>query len=276
MVTEEYPELLFNNDIKIKISGCMNSCGQHSLAQIGFHGSSFKNGTAVVPALQLVLGGGVVGNGEGRISEKIIKIPSKRGPAVLRTLLDDFEKNTVEGEYFNNYYDKKGKDYFYQLLKVHADNSTLVPEEYIDWGHTEQFKTEIGVGECAGVMIDLVSTLLFEAEEKLDSAINTLDEGLVADSIYHSYAAIISGAKAILLGKGLKTNTQYDIINDFEKHFTATSEIKMDRSFKEFALQINQHEPSKQFALKYLDDAKEFIKQITVLREVQQKEGTLK
>ena len=155
VVKEEFPELLFNNDIKIKISGCMNSCGQHSLAQIGFHGSSFKNGTAVVPALQLVLGGGVVGNGEGRISDKIIKVPSKRGPAVLRTLLVDFEKNAVEGEYFNNYYDKQGKDYFYQLLKPHADNSTLTPEEYLDWGHTEEFNTEIGVGECAG---DLVFT----------------------------------------------------------------------------------------------------------------------
>ena len=267
VVKEEYPELLFNNDIKIKISGCMNSCGQHSLAQIGFHGSSFKNGTAVVPALQLVLGGGVVGNGEGRISEKIIKVPSKRGPAVLRTLLDDFEKNAVEGEYYNNYYDKKGKDYFYQLLKPHADNSTLVPEEYIDWGHSEVFKTEIGVGECAGVMIDLVATLIFEAEEKLDWAENSFNESLFADSIYHSYATIISGAKALLLGKSLKTNTQHDIINDFEKHFVATEEIKLEETFKEFVLQINKQEPSKQFAESYLKDAKGFIKQVSELRE---------
>jgi sulfite reductase (ferredoxin) len=267
VVKEEYPELLFNNDIKIKISGCMNSCGQHSLAQIGFHGSSFKNGKAVVPALQVVLGGGVVGNGEGRISEKIIKVPSKRGPAVLRTLLDDFEKNAVEGEYFNNYYDKKGKDYFYQLLKPHADNSTLLPEEYIDWGHSEQFKTEIGVGECAGVMIDLVATLIFEAEEKLDWAENAFAEELFADSIYHSYATIISGAKALLLDKSLKTNTQHDIIVDFDTHFIATAEIVIDGSFKEFVLQINQNEPSKQFALKYLNDAKQFIKQTKQLRE---------
>ncbi len=47
VIKEEFPELLFNNDIKIKISGCMNSCGQHALAQIGFHGSSFKNGSLV-------------------------------------------------------------------------------------------------------------------------------------------------------------------------------------------------------------------------------------
>jgi len=267
VVKEEFPELLFNNDIKIKISGCMNSCGQHSLAQIGFHGSSFKNGTAVVPALQLVLGGGIVGNGEGRISEKIIKVPSKRGPAVLRTLLIDFEKNAVEGEYFNNYYDKQGKDYFYQLLKPHADNSTLLPEDYLDWGHTEEFKTEIGVGECAGVMIDLVATLLFEAEEKLDWAENSFNESLFADSIYHSYATIISGAKALLIGKSLKTNTQNDIINDFDKHFVDTSEINIDGTFRAFVLQINKNEPSKQFAEEYLKAAKDFIKQASLLRE---------
>ena len=276
VVKEEFPELLFNNDIKIKISGCMNSCGQHSLAQIGFHGSSFKNGTAVVPALQLVLGGGVVGNGEGRISDKIIKVPSKRGPAVLRTLLVDFEKNAVEGEYFNNYYDKQGKDYFYQLLKPHADNSTLTPEEYLDWGHTEEFKTEIGVGECAGVMIDLVATLIFEAEEKLDWAENSFNENLFADSIYHSYATIISGAKALLLGKSLKTNTQNDIINDFDKHFVDTSEINVNGTFREFVLQINKKEASKEFAEKFLKEAKEFIKQASALREMQLQEETTK
>ncbi len=268
VVNEEYPELLFNNDIKIKISGCMNSCGQHALAQIGFHGSSFKNGSNVVPALQLVLGGGVLGNGEGRIADKIIKVPSKRGPAVLRTLLDDFEKNAVEGEYFNTYYDKQGKDYFYQLLKPHADNSTLVADDYIDWGHTEQFKTEIGVGECAGVLIDLVATLIFEAEEKLDWAKTSLADGLYADSIYHSYAAIISTAKALLLDRSVPTNTHHGIINDFEKHYFETNEIRLNKTFKEFVLQINQNEPSNEFAENYLKEALDFIEQAKKLRTI--------
>ena len=267
VVKDEYPELLFNKDIKIKISGCMNSCGQHSLAQIGFHGSSFKNGTAVVPALQLVLGGGIVGNGEGRISEKIIKVPSKRGPAVLRTLLDDFENNALEGEYFNNYYDKKGKDYFYHLLKPHADNSTLMPEEYIDWGHSEQFKTEIGVGECAGVMIDLVATLIFEAEEKMDSSEIAYGDGFYADSIYLSYATLISIAKALLLGKGIPTNTHHGIINDFDKYFVETATIKIQGSFKDFILQINQNDPTMQFSEKYLNETKKFLTQVKELRK---------
>lgn len=269
VVKEEFPELLFNNDIKIKISGCMNSCGQHALAQIGFHGSSFKNGTAVVPALQLVLGGGTLGNGEGRIADKIIKIPSKRGPAVLRTLLQDFEKHAAEGEYFNAYYDKQGKDYFYQLLKPHADNSTLVADELIDWGHTEAFKTDIGVGECAGVLIDLVATLIFEAEEKRDWAKRSLEEQFYGDSIYHSYATIISVAKALLLGKGLPTNTHQGIISDFDKYFVELSEIEVEGGFKDFALQINKNEPSEKFASNYFKDASAFLERAKQLREEQ-------
>ncbi len=269
VIKEEFPELLFNNDIKIKISGCMNSCGQHALAQIGFHGSSFKNGSLVVPALQLVLGGGVLGNGEGRIAEKIIKVPSKRGPEVLRTLLIDFEKNAVEGEYFNTYYDKKGKDYFYQLLKPHADNTTLVADDYIDWGHSEQFKTEIGVGECAGVLIDFVATLIFEAEEKLDWAKSSFDDELFADSIYHSYAAIINAAKALLLDKSVLTNTHHGIINDFDIQYVDSNEIKLSSTFKEFVLQINQNEPSKQFAKIYLGEAIDFIQQAKEIRNKQ-------
>jgi sulfite reductase (ferredoxin) len=186
VIYNEFPDLIYDRDIKIKISGCMNSCGQHGLAQIGFHGSSFKVGTNVVPALQVLLGGGTLGDGKGRIAEKVIKVASKRAPDVLRSLFNDFEKNASDGEYFNSYYDRKGKDYFYQLLKPIGDNSNLTEDEFYDWGSEERFKTEIGVGECAGVIIDLVQTLFFEAEEKLAWSAEAFDNKQFGDSIYYS------------------------------------------------------------------------------------------
>ena len=67
VIEEEYPEFLYNKDIAIKISGCMNSCGQHGMASIGFHGSSLKAKGQVLPALQVLIGGGVMGSGDGRI-----------------------------------------------------------------------------------------------------------------------------------------------------------------------------------------------------------------
>ncbi len=257
VIGEEYPDLVYNHDIKIKISGCMNSCGQHSLAQIGFHGSSIKVEKGIVPALVVLLGGGATGNGHGRVSEKIIKVPSKRGPDVLRYLLNDLAANAVEGEYFNSYFDRRGKDYFYQLLKSLGDTTALSDTDFIDWGQEEKFSTAIGVGECAGVMIDLVATLIFEAEEKLDNALAALEGARYADSIYHSYAAFIHTAKALLLGKEINHSTHHGILGDFDKHFEGA--FSPAKGFKETALQINKEEPSADFARTYFLQAKKFI-----------------
>lgn len=275
VIQNEYSDLLYDKNIKIKISGCMNSCGQHSLAHIGFHGSSLKAGANVIPALQVLLGGGVVGNGEGRISDKVIKVPSKRGPAVLREILNDYEKNVFENETFNQYFDRQGNNYFFQLLKSHADLSTLSENEFVDWGSDERYKTTVGVGECAGVQIDLVTTLLYEAEEKIEWAKISFEENLFADSIYHSYSAFVQGAKALLLTKGVHSNSQHSIITEFEKHFILAVEFPFEKDFRELVLSINKNEPTKQFAKHYFNEANEFLNQAKTLREDLLKQETL-
>ncbi|MFN3342632.1 MAG: HEPN domain-containing protein [Flavobacteriales bacterium] len=267
VIKSEYPELIHNNDIKIRISGCMNSCGQHTIANIGFHGSTLKSGQLVVPALQVLLGGGPLGNGEGKISDKVIKIPAKRGPAVLRTLLNDYEKHSEEQEYFNTYYERKGENYFYDLLKPLASTETILPEELIDWGHDENYKQAIGVGECAGIAIDLVATMLFETEEKLLSAKESFEEGRFADSIYFSYSTLVSGAKAWLVNHGIKTNSQHGIIKDFEIHTEDT--FFPGQSFSSIAFAIRDREPDQSFAASYLEQALQFFDQLKQLRQLQ-------
>ncbi|MBI4931118.1 MAG: HEPN domain-containing protein [Bacteroidetes bacterium] len=267
VIQNEYSDLLYDKNIKIKISGCMNSCGQHSLAHIGFHGSSLKAGTHIIPALQVLLGGGVIGNGEGRISDKVIKIPSKRGPAVLREILNDYEKNSSENETFNQYFDRQGNNYFFRLLRSHADLSTIADDEYKDWGYEENYKLSVGVGECMGVQIDLVATLLFEAEEKIEWAKISLEENLFADSVYHSYSAFVQGAKALLLTNQIQTNSQHSILVEFENHFAPSVGFSYEKSFKETVLQINSNEPTKQFAEKYYTEAKDFLNKAKELRE---------
>jgi sulfite reductase (ferredoxin) len=260
VITDEFPDLIYNKDIKIKISGCMNSCGQHGIASIGFHGSSMKSGGKVLPALQVLLGGGIVGDGVGRVADKVVKVPSKRGPDVLRTLLHDYEINGQENELFNDYYDRQGEKYFYTLLKPLADLTTLSELDFVDWGKAEDYATAIGVGECAGVVIDLVATLLYEAEEKLGWSTESLDAGAYADGIYHAYTSFIQGAKALLLGEGVSCNTQNGIMNDFEKHFVETGKLAAG-GFKSLVLQINEHEPTETFARQYFAQAKAFYDQ---------------
>ena len=268
VIEQEYPELIKNNDLHIKISGCPNSCGQHAIASIGFHGSSLRNkvNKKTLPAVQVLLGGGLGRDGDGFIAEKVIKVPSKRTPDVLRVLFNDYEENANEGEYYYDYFRRQGKDYFYQLLKFLADLDTLKPTDYIDWGKEEQFEVETEVGECAGVIIDLFSTLMYDAEEKFQWAVETFESGNIADSIYHTYNVFINAAKALLIDKGISVNTQVSVMSAFEEEFGGDFKSLTNGTFKDFVLKINQNEPSAAFANAYRDDAAKFLERV---KEVQ-------
>ncbi len=279
VINQEFPEMIYNQDIKIKISGCMNGCGQHNASNIGFHGSSIKNGKLVLPAIQVLLGGGYSGDGIGLIGDKIIKLPTKRGPEAMRVLFKDFEENAMEGEYYNQYYLRQTKNYFYQLLKPLADLKSVVDGDYRDWDHDEIFKTEIGVGECASVLIDLVGTTLIEANEKLALAKENFESKVWADSIYHAYNVLITSAKALLMTTEVSTNTQYGIINDFETNFGSAFKYKIptefqvadseETPFKSLVFSINKFEASEAFASYFITSATALLEFVNEYREKQ-------
>jgi sulfite reductase (ferredoxin) len=266
VIEEEFPEFLYNKELTIKISGCMNSCGQHGMASIGFHGSSLKAKGQILPALQVLIGGGVLGSGEGRIADKVLKVPSKRGPDVIRVVLNDYKTNATNGETFLNYSRRNGERYYYDLLKPLASLETLLAEDYIDWGQEEKFATAIGVGECAGVMIDLISTLIMEAEEKIAASEDCLSNSKWADGIYNAYAAQIHTAKALLLQQGVQCNTQHGILKDFDTHFSDKG-LYIPGGFKTAVMYMNDVPPSEAFAYEYLQQAKRFIEFAKVFRE---------
>ncbi|MEM9992185.1 MAG: nitrite/sulfite reductase, partial [Bacteroidota bacterium] len=199
VLQREYPELVDERNIKIKISGCMNSCGQHMAANIGFHGSSITKKALVVPAMQVVIGGGVSPEGEGFVAQKVSKVPTKKVPDVVRYLLDDYSEHAEENEYFNNYFYRKGKPYFYKLLKPLTGTDELEGTDFFDWGQDYAFKPQVGVGECAGVTLDVVGTIIQDAYDKVELAKEAMAAKAYGDSIYHSYTAFVVGAKAMLL-----------------------------------------------------------------------------
>jgi len=268
VIKTEYPKYISNPDVIIKISGCMNACGQHNMANIGFQGMSIRTKDKLVaPALQVLLGGGNDGNGNGRFADKVVKVPSRRGPEALRLILDDFERNG-NGNPFADYYEEKGEHYFYDFLKPLTDIDNLTQEDFVDWGTTEKYKKEIGIGECAGVVIDLIATLLFESEEKIQNAEATLIEEKWAASIYHSYASMVNSAKALLTAEKTKTNTHASIIKDFDEKFVATGRISLKQGFEEMVLQLNKNKPSEEFAKLYLADAKGFLDTVASFRKL--------
>jgi len=272
VVREEFPNFVFNQDIKIKISGCPNSCGQHGLAGIGFHGSTIKDKQGkVIPALVVLLGGGKTGDGNGIISDKLIKIPSRRGPDAIRILLTDYEHNALEGEYFHDYFQRLGRNHFYTLLKPLSDVTTVSPVEYIDWGQDNNFVLHTAVGECAGVMIDLISTLLYESEEKLAWANESAASGSYADAIYHVYSMYINTAKALLLTRDVKPSTQVATLKDYQTHFVDTGVLPFGDNFQEWVLRMNKQEPSKEFFDSYYGRATRFLDEVFEYRSESRK-----
>lgn len=265
VLTAEYPQYLNNREIEIKISGCMNACGQHNMSAIGFQGMSINSGKLVAPALQVLLGGGRLGNGAGRFADKVIKVPSRRGPDALRTILNDFDANG-SGQKFLDYYDTKGEKYFYEILKPYADVTNLTEADFVDWGNADNYVKAVGVGECAGVVIDLVATLLFEAKEKLILAQESFDEKKWSDAIYHAYAGFVNGAKALLLSENQKTNHHAGIVDLFDTVFIENNKIELNSTFKDLVYQINKNEPSEAFAKDYIAQAVVFFDKIETFR----------
>ncbi|WP_348824341.1 nitrite reductase [Flavobacterium aestuarii] len=258
VIKAEYPQYSNNQEIEIKISGCMNACGQHNMSAIGFQGMSINSGKLVAPALQVLLGGGRLGNGEGRFADKVIKVPSRRGPDALRTILNDFDTNG-NGQRFLDYYDAKGEKYFYEILKPYADVTNLTEADFVDWGNADNYVKAVGVGECAGVVIDLVATLLLEAKDKLTFAQESFDEGKWSDAIYHTYAGFVNGAKALLLSENEKTNNHAGIVDLFDTVFVETKKIELATTFRELVYQINAVSPSEAFAKQYIQEGIAFF-----------------
>ena len=139
--------------IHIKASGCPNSCGQHHVANIGFHGAVMKGGGGQVPAYELFIAGQST-EGPVRVGNRIrARVPAKRAPEALEMILDHYKANRNNGEEFNEFVDRIGtqpyEDMFtpWKLEIGPLDRENI--DAYMDWGKTVLYKLERGEGECA-------------------------------------------------------------------------------------------------------------------------------
>lgn len=139
-------------DITIKISGCTNSCGQHHIANIGFHGASKNVDGRAVPHYQLMIGGYTAPGGVAVFGKRIAQIPAKRAPEATKAVLDAFKSQKGVSETFLQWADRVGVP---QLKAIVAPFTTVPafdqdPKMYEDLGDPGKlFKVEMGKGECA-------------------------------------------------------------------------------------------------------------------------------
>jgi sulfite reductase beta subunit-like hemoprotein len=133
--------------LRIKISGCPNSCGHHHIADIGFYGNVRKVGERQAPYYQLLLGGKVNADGV-RFARQIMAVPARPIPAIIRELLAFYQTDRQPAETFSAWVsrtpDKAIKDQLQPLVDVTAASEDL----FVDWGDTEIYSLKLGRGEC--------------------------------------------------------------------------------------------------------------------------------
>jgi sulfite reductase (ferredoxin) len=136
--------------LDIKISGCPNSCGQHHVAALGFHGTLRRVDGKTIPEYQLHLGGGI-DLGGASFGRQVVKLPARRVPEAVAQLLALYEKEKREGEaalaFFRRVDAEAVKAHLLPLSEF--DPATAKPEEYLDHGDDQPFVVAIGAGECA-------------------------------------------------------------------------------------------------------------------------------
>jgi sulfite reductase beta subunit-like hemoprotein len=133
--------------LRIKISGCPNSCGHHHIADIGFYGNVRKVGDQQAPYYQLLLGGKVNADGV-RFARQIMSVPARPIPAIIRELLAFYQSDRQAAESFSAWVsrmpDKAIKERLHPLAEVNITTEDL----FVDWGDTETYSLKLGRGEC--------------------------------------------------------------------------------------------------------------------------------
>lgn len=137
--------------LRINISGCMNSCGQHHVADIGFFGAERRAHGVALPGYQMQLGGHV-GAEQIHFGERAMRIPAKNGPEAVIRVVRRFVNERAAGEAFRGWLDrvggaKKVAEGLRDLDDVAAPADA--PELYIDWDESAPFAVELGASECA-------------------------------------------------------------------------------------------------------------------------------
>jgi sulfite reductase (ferredoxin) len=211
--------------LRIKISGCFNSCGQHHVADLGFYGVSRNKNGYTVPHFQVMLGG-EWSNNAGAYGLAIGAVPSKRIPETVDRITGRYRDERLPGETFQTFIKRIGK----AECKKMIEEFTAVPthEEdasfYSDWGDPREFSLgDIGVGECAGEVVYPVDFELVACEREVFEAQLQLDGGNIAKAARMAYESMLHGAQSLLKFKFLiAPEAPGKIVEDFRTQFYDT------------------------------------------------------
>jgi sulfite reductase (ferredoxin) len=260
-------------DIRIKVSGCFNSCGQQMVAEIGFYGSNRLVDRHRVPHFHLILGG-EWDNNAIQYGQSLGVIPSKRIPEVVEFLVEKYLRERQNGENFPQFVNRVGK----KEIKDQVQPFTKVPAYavdksfYVDWGDAREYTIgDIGVGECAGEVVSLTDfgvaaadSIYFDATLLLEGNSNN---GNVQQAADKALEAMLSAAQALLKVQNVDISKDPAVIVSEFRYYFYDTELFFDPFVKgKFAQYLfnayeQRNEPMK------LDQARQLIEEARLFIE---------
>jgi len=136
--------------VRVNISGCTNSCGQHHISDIGFFGLERRAHGRPAPGYQMLLGGHV-GQMEIEFGSKAAKVPAKAASAAVVRVVSRYADEREPGEAFRAWLDRAGGaakvGESLRDLDVFPDPEEA-PDFYVDFDETGPYEAEVGRGEC--------------------------------------------------------------------------------------------------------------------------------
>ena len=212
-------------NLRIKVSGCFNSCGQHHIADIGFYGINRNVKGFQVPHFQVILGGKFHDNA-GEYGVAIGAVPSKRIPEAVLSITEYYVRQRLKDERFQDFVARVGKKAIKDLL----DDLTKIPAHdvdrsyYSDWGDPREFTlADMGVGECAGEVVSQAEFTLAASERELFEAQLLLDAGHSHHAVKAAYASMVRAAQGLVKDQNpaISENDE-QIIAEFTRRFYDT------------------------------------------------------
>jgi sulfite reductase (ferredoxin) len=194
---------------EIRLSGCPNNCGNHSLATLGFEGRARRQDGRLMPCYNVLVGGHVV-EGEARLAERIDVLPARAVPAFVADVL---KLGLIRAQ------DLK------PLVEKHGQLPAPIPENYfVDWGQDKPFTLAgRGPGECGAGVLDIVRADLDEATECLARA-----KATTTASDRDLRSAILATARALLPLFGVETRKDADLAAPVAQHLVAPGWVSAD------------------------------------------------
>lgn len=137
--------------VRINISGCTNSCGQHHASDIGFFGAERRAHGKSAPGYQMLLGG-YVGQEQIHFGEKALRLPAKAAPEAVVRVVRRFAEEREAGETFRIWMERVGGVAAVAETLKELDffpSPQEAPDFYADYDETGPFVAEVGESECA-------------------------------------------------------------------------------------------------------------------------------